>query len=313
MKTRNLFLLILLPVWLSAQNDTTGQHRLIKGIIDYRNELIARNPEGFKKLYLLDELWKEELKDDVDDLLLAATVVNKTKGVSAKDFVNMVLLLTPQDFKIRHLITEDIIQTIIDNDDLAMLLNESILKQKPPFLIDPENSIYQELGFYKVHNGMRVAEIGAGNGMFSLLLGISYDSLDIYINEINSDAINFSFDRINRCKSIRASNHFFATLGTPKSTALEEYKFDKVFIRNSFHHFSKKRKMLASIRQSLAPNGDLYVFDPVVQPGKSHCPKATTEEETREHLIKNGFTIEEELSVEPWGWKIWHCRPISTD
>ena len=314
MKNHCQFILALLPFCLSAQSDTTGQHRLIKGIMEYRNELIVRNPEGFKKLYLLDQLWKEEYKDDVDDLLLAVTLANKTTGISAQNFVDIVLMLAPKSFKLHHLITEDIVQTIIDNDDLAMLLNEGVLKRKAPFPIDPENSLYEELAFYKIANGMRVAEIGAGNGMFSLLVGLAYDSLTVYVNDINLDAVNFTSDRINRCRSIKSSNHYFVEVGSTESTELEEYKVDKVIIRNSFHHFSDKVEMLASIRKSISPNGDLYIFDPTIQPGKKQaCPKAMKIKKIRKILSNNGFQIIEEKPIEQWGWVIWHCKPVQPD
>lgn len=303
-------LLIISPLLLASQSDTTGQHRLIRGLMDYRNELIVRNPEGYKKMYLLDELWKVEEKEAINDMLSGVTYANKYHGVSAQTIINMALIVSMDTFKYRHLLTVDVVQAIIENDDLALIVGEGILKPKPPFLINPETSLYDELGFYKIDDGMRIAEIGAGTGMFSLMLGLAYDSLAIFMNDIALNAMNFAYDRINRCQSVNRSNVYFAVQGHKKSTELEAYKVDKVIVRNSFHHFSHKSKMLASIRKSIYPNGDLYITDPEQVPNKKGiCPKALPIEELREVLLENGFQIVVEKHLEKWNWVMLHCKP----
>ncbi len=67
MKNILYFFLLVLPLCLSAQTDTSGQHRLIKGLVDYRHELIARNPEGKMREVLLEKgfqiIEERQLKD----------------------------------------------------------------------------------------------------------------------------------------------------------------------------------------------------------------------------------------------------------
>lgn len=305
-----LFLLFFPLALLAQQPDTSGQHRLIRGLVDYRNELIARNPEGFKKLYLLDTLWKVEDKEEVVDMLTYIPTIYKSYGISADELAMLTKRLS-KDYEYKFLLTPEILKTIIDNDDMSMLIGESILKQKPPFAINPENSFYQELGFYKIENGMRIAEIGAGDGLFSLLIGIAYDSLNVCFNDIDLDLLNVAFNRIKNCKSIGRNNKYFIALGYNNSTQLEEYQFDKIIIRNSFHHFSHKKKMLASIRKSLPPDGDLFIMDPLkIESKRGVCPFALPINELRAILIKNGFQIIEERKIHPWDFVMLQCKPI---
>jgi|GEM_PF-6466396 len=308
--------LFLIPICLLAQQpDTSGQHRLIRGLVDYRNELIARNPEGFKKLYLLDTLWKVEDKEEVQGLFAAMAYAKKIEGYSAHEIDGMVQTMSKlskaKKPEIVSILNEELIQTIMDNDELALLIGQGIYRQKPPFLIDPNNTLYEELSIYKIQNGMKVAEIGAGDGTFSLMLGIAYDSLGIYVNDIGDNAIEVSWDRLENCHSAQKHNQFVMVQGNKKSTNMEEVRLDKVIIRNSFHHFSKKKQMLASIKKSLLPDGDLYIADPNKQPGvKGICPEALPCGEIRRVLEENGFRIVEERNLKNSDWVMLHCKPI---
>jgi SAM-dependent methyltransferase len=157
---------------------------------------------------------------------------------------------------------------------------------------------------------MRVAELGAGDGTFSLMLGLAFDSLQVYVNEINPDAVKYSSMSINACESCRPTNQFYHILGRKKSTGLEGVQLDKIIIRNSFHHFSSQPTMLAAIRQSLMPDGDLYITDPTLQPDKKpECDKIMSLEALRAVIEANGFKIIEEKQLKDWSWRMFHCKP----
>jgi len=84
--------------------------------------------------------------------------------------------------------------------------------------------------------------------------------------------------------------------GRKKETKFEPASLDKIIIRNSFHHFSKKEAMLASIKTSLKPNGVLFLQEPL-KSGKG-CAMKMEEAEIKEILISNGFILEKEMNVE---------------
>jgi hypothetical protein len=68
--------------------------------------------------------------------------------------------------------------------------------------------------------------------------------------------------------------------------------------------------MLASIKKSLLPDGDLYIADPDKQLGmKGVCPAALSCDEIRQVLIENGFRIVEEKKLKNSDWVMFHCKP----
>jgi SAM-dependent methyltransferase len=308
MKAIVVFLLIV-PLPLLAQTDTTAHHSMIKGLVSYRNELIARNPKAFQRLWQMEQLWKEPDQESVNDFVTNVVFANQLLGMSPVRILKKYLKYEP-DFKLTHLLKEETIQAILENGAWMALLINGYLKPNPPFNINSETGLFEELSFYKIKNGMRLAELGAGDGTFSLLLTLAFDSLHVYVNDINPDAVQYSSLSINACKSCRPSNHFYCIQGKKKSTGLESVQLDKIIIRNSFHHFSNQPDMLAAIQQSLMPDGDLYITDPTIQPGKApDCPKAMKPEEIRAVLSANGFVVLEEKQLKDWGWVMLHCKP----
>ncbi|MCC6727177.1 MAG: class I SAM-dependent methyltransferase [Saprospiraceae bacterium] len=302
-------LLFLFPLLLAAQPDTSGQHRLIKGLLDYRHELIARNPEGFKKLYCLDTLWKVENKEAINDMLSGVTYLNKFYGATAEQIILASKMLGLDTFEFRRLVTVEILQAIIENDDMALLMGEQLLKPKPPFLINADNSFFEEVAFYKIQDGMTIGEIGAGTGMFGLLLGLAYDSLTIYMNDTAERSMAFAYDRVERCRSIKSGNRYFVAEGKRKSTMLEKYSMDKIVIRNAFHHFSNKQKMLASIKKSMKAESELLLFEPDRVEGKQGvCPQAMKFDKMKQTLMENGFKVIEEKRIEKWDWVLIRCK-----
>jgi hypothetical protein len=133
---------------------------------------------------------------------------------------------------LKHLLSEDTVLTIVQNDEWMSLICDGILKQSQPFQIDPETGFFDELAFYKIKDGMSIAEIGAGDGMFCLLLGLGFDSLAKIINDIDPYAVEYATSKISRCKSIRSGNRYFSVEGKKKSTKLELVQVNKIIIRN---------------------------------------------------------------------------------
>ncbi|MBI1225136.1 MAG: methyltransferase [Bacteroidetes bacterium] len=297
------------PFVLSAQSDTSGQRNMIMGLVNYRNELIIRNPVGFKQIYQLDELWKAENGEQASDFVFNVTYAYHILNYSPEKIIKLYQKKVP-DFKPTQLLTPEMIQIVAENDDWMSLLNNRILKPSPPFQIENQTTLFEELAFYKIQNGMQVAEIGAGDGSFSLLLGLAFDSLQIYINDLDKDAVQYAASKIDRCKSVKESNQYFTVEGKKKSTALESVHLDKVIIRNSFHHFSHQSEMLASIRQSLLPDGELFITDPVIKEDEiPDCKNAMKLELVRKSIKENGFEILEEKPVKDWNWVMFHCIP----
>ena len=309
MKSLSLFPLLFVYAHLFGQTSTNDYARLITNIIQYRNELIGGNFDSYKKIAQLDTLWKLDghHKEGVDNFLGNVIQAHGVYGLRPEKIIKK---WEKQGLPLLHLLSVENIQTILENKHLIDLLTDRILKQDPPFQIDSKTYLFEELDFYKIKDGMRVAEIGAGKGTFSLILGMAYDSLDIYINDKDFFSVEYAKEKITTCQNKNNANEFFFIKGKNKTTRLENIKLDKVLIRNSFHHFSHQPEMLASIRQSLLPDGDLYIADPFLNPfSPFSCKKVMQLDDIKNTVLENGFEIKEEKYNYGWKWIYLHCKP----
>ena len=71
------------------------------------------------------------------------------------------------------------------------LIAYEVLNYKYPFRIIPNQDLFDEIAFYDIQQNDIIAEIGAGNGVFSQFLSMLGKPITIYINEIDKDALNY--------------------------------------------------------------------------------------------------------------------------
>jgi ubiquinone/menaquinone biosynthesis C-methylase UbiE len=115
----------------------------------------------------------------------------------------------------------------------------------------------------------------------------------LFINEVDKDLVKYNAYK----KSINAFG-FEATAiniiqGSKKETMLPQ-KMNKIIIRNTFHHFSKKNKMLASIRSSMKPDGRLFILESLKNDLPATCKHTLYDYEIKSFFEKNGFVLERE-------------------
>lgn len=155
------------------------------------------------------------------------------------------------------------------------------------------------MDFYNVSHGEKVAEIGAGRGLFSLLIYMSKQSNKIYLNEIGKSNINYLNTTFNFGILSEDGNdsEMIIIKGDSKNTNIPEL-VDKIIIRKSFHHFTRKSKMLTSIKGNLTEGGKLYIHESVITEDKSPgCKLRMTEQEIKKIVKKSGFTNSRELRL----------------
>jgi ubiquinone/menaquinone biosynthesis C-methylase UbiE len=122
-------------------------------------------------------------------------------------------------------------------------------------IYDRREAIVQASG---VGPGMRVADIGAGTGLFTLLfakaVGPSGQIVAVDISETFLDAIQ-----------ARAQHEKLANVSTQLSTQTEARlapgSVHLVFLCDTYHHFEHPAVMLDSIHRALKPGGTLVVID----------------------------------------------------
>ncbi|MFZ0427386.1 MAG: methyltransferase domain-containing protein [Acidobacteriota bacterium] len=156
-----------------------------------------------------------------------------------------------------------------------------------------------------VHEGEVLADVGAGDGSWSLFLAsqVGRDG-KIYATEVD-DA---KFRQLQERSRQAPYGNVEAVLGTQEGTGLPAACCEGILLRRVYHHFEDPPAMLADIRRALKPDGVLAVIDfnptgryplsnvPVFRHGHG-VPMETTEEEIR----SAGFV--EVRRIAPWaGW-----------
>ncbi|MEM7163819.1 MAG: methyltransferase domain-containing protein [Planctomycetota bacterium] len=114
--------------------------------------------------------------------------------------------------------------------------------------------------------GDRVADIGAGTGLFVAPFAQSVSAAGkVYALEISPGFVSHLRDRVAREQLANVE----VILSQEASTTLPPASVDVVFLCDTYHHFEHYRKMLASIRQTLRPGGQVVVIDFERIPGVS--------------------------------------------
>jgi ubiquinone/menaquinone biosynthesis C-methylase UbiE len=106
--------------------------------------------------------------------------------------------------------------------------------------------------------GMRVADVGAGSGLFTRL----------FAEKVGPEGKVFAVDvsreflaHIARDAESRGLEQVQTVLGAQDGTNLEPASVDLVFLSDVYHHFEDHEAMLASIKEALKPGGTLILIE----------------------------------------------------
>jgi predicted methyltransferase len=114
--------------------------------------------------------------------------------------------------------------------------------------------------------GMVVADIGAGTGLFSMMLSDQVgQSGRIYAEEIMGKFSAYIAERAWHEKR----NNVVSVMGTERSIGLPAASIDLAVLTDVYHHFDYHEEMLASIRTALRDEGELFLVDFRREPGRS--------------------------------------------
>ena len=146
--------------------------------------------------------------------------------------------------------------------------------------------------------GDRIADVGSGTGLylaaFSQAVG---DEGRVYAVDISPNFIAFIRRRIvdEQLENVRV------VPSSERSVSLSVESVDHVFICDTYHHFSHYSEMLDSIREGLAPGGQLVVIDFERIPGTSRDWLLTHvragKDQVRAEIEQAGFVFVEEVEV----------------
>ena len=110
----------------------------------------------------------------------------------------------------------------------------------------------------KIPVGARVADIGAGTGLYSLM----------FANKVGPAGVVYAVDiepRFLKLIGQRAADldvgNVVAVLGRDTDITLPPSSVDVVFIADTYHYFSDRAGIMATVRDALAPGGRLIILD----------------------------------------------------
>lgn len=109
-----------------------------------------------------------------------------------------------------------------------------------------------------VTQGMTVADLGAGTGLFTLLLAEKVGPEGrVYAVDVSEEFVTHVIARARR----QGLEQVRGIVNSQTSTELPDTSVDLVFMSDTYHHFEHPEAMLASIQKALRPGGTLVVID----------------------------------------------------
>ncbi|MGA0373097.1 MAG: class I SAM-dependent methyltransferase [Flavobacteriaceae bacterium] len=153
----------------------------------------------------------------------------------------------------------------------------------------------------KIESNDIIADIGAGSGYHSFRMAPLVKNGVVYAVDIQSEMLAAINRRIesNKIKNIKT------ILGNEKSIQLPNNSVDKILMVDVYHEFNFPREMIRSIKNTLKPNGKLFLVeyrdeDPRIPIKKIH---KMSEKQAEKEMDAAGFKLIENISNLPWQ----HC------
>jgi SAM-dependent methyltransferase len=139
------------------------------------------------------------------------------------------------------------------------LIHNGIIDCNYPYNLTLNSFFMNELLACHLEPNEYVADIGAGDGFFSFLLMNIYRPAVLHLNEITPvqiEVIRNQYEKLTT-GNLTKVDYF---VGTKTATNLSE-KYDKIIMRNTFHHFVFKQKMMEDIILKLKPDGKIIIIE----------------------------------------------------
>lgn len=299
---RSLLILLFVPHFLASQGEYIKDKDIIQALVNYRAKLLTENVKAVDKLRIFINNFSEidtSLYEEFEDVTLN---INYLKNICnySNELILDIAKKNITNSKIKDEITEEYIENIASNSELIDLFLFKALNPVYPFLINPKSTIFTEVKFYQIEAGQKIGEIGAGNGTFSVILAMLNKGIQINVNDLSNGSIEYINTKIKNNVKLLDASKIAVIQGTKSKTNFSNDQFDRIIIRNSFHHFTKKDKMLKSIRNVLKPDGKLCLYEPVLDESghEKRCKQILERKILFEIIEKNGFRLEEEKKLE---------------
>lgn len=165
--------------------------------------------------------------------------------------------------------------------------------------LNEDHYLVEELLNYQLRPGSKVGEIGAGDGVFGLFLYFTKPDLKLFLNEVSEERVGEIYNTLLLLDTAQYEK-IKPVLGTSHATLLEGEELDAVILRNAFHHFSEPEAMLESIKQSIHPEGVVYLLEQFKETDetKNHCNLLQERDLIEKLFEQNGWVKKGEVYLE---------------
>ena len=146
-----------------------------------------------------------------------------------------------------------------------------------------------------------IADIGAGSGYHVFRLAPLAKKGLIYAVDIQSEMLM----AIEMTKESRKIRNIETILGNEKSVHLPNNSVDKILMVDVYHEFNFPVEMIASMKNALKPNGQLFLIEYKGEDSKVPIKKIhkMTEKQAVKEMEAAGFKLKENIDNLPWQ----HC------
>ena len=150
-----------------------------------------------------------------------------------------------------------------------------------------------------VKPGMRVCDMGCGNGFYTISIAkMIAPHGHVYAVDIQPEMLKFLNERGDEA----GVANFSPILGSELNPRLPKNSIDMILCVDVYHEFSYPEPMLAAMRESLAPEGVIVLVE--FRAEDLNVPIKPEHKMTREQVLKemrpNGFKLVKEFDQLPW-------------
>ena len=146
-----------------------------------------------------------------------------------------------------------------------------------------------------------IADIGAGSGYHVFRMALIAKKGLVYAVDIQSEML-MAIEKTKESSKIR---NVETILGSEKSIHLPENSVDKILMVDVYHEFNFPVEMIASIKNALKPNGQLFLIEYRGEDSKVPIKKIhkMTEKQAVKEMEAAGFKLKGNIDNLPWQ----HC------
>ena len=166
---------------------------------------------------------------------------------------------------------------------------------------EKEENISNLIKNMRIKSNDTIADIGAGSGYHVFRIAPLAKKGLIYAVDIQSEMLV----EIEKTKELGKIINIQTILGSEKSVHLPKNSVDKILMVDVYHEFNFPVEMIASMKNALKPNGQLFLIEYRGEDSKVPIKKIhkMTEKQAVKEMEAAGFKLKENIDNLPWQ----HC------